>query len=231
MTQPIIGISANQKYDLAIDDVAWSYTPTGTIEGVKAAGGLPLILPINDETAAKVYVSMIDKLIITGGQNVEPKYYNEEPAAQERDYFEARDIFEMALVREALAQNKPIFTICRGTQLLNVVLGGSLHQDIMNHWQADNPDKTSHTIEVVPNSLLSQALKHSKAAINSFHRQALKDLSPKLKVTAWAEDQTIEAVESYDDSQRLLGVQWHPEFLWENNDDARAIFDYVVNEL
>ena len=102
-------------------------------DGVKRAGGLPFYIPISNPDFAREYVKSIDKLILTGGQNVDPSYYGEEKTADSKDYFLSRDIWEVALVKEALAQGKPVLGICRGLQLYNAVTGGSLNQDINGH--------------------------------------------------------------------------------------------------
>ena len=140
MKKPIIGITGNQR-DIPNDQfIHISYTSTGFIEGVNKVGGIPIILPIGDEALAHTYITMIDKLILTGGQNVHPHFYGEEQTIESDDYLLQRDLFELALIREARKQNKPIFGVCRGTQLYNVSMGGTLHQDIENHWQ----DSTAH---------------------------------------------------------------------------------------
>ena len=156
MTKPIIGITANVRPNPAHEDINWSYAPSGFVEGVQRAGGLAILLPVSDPSEAKTYISMIDKLILIGGQNVDPKFYNEENHASEDDFFLERDIFEMALIEEATKQKKPIFSICRGTQLMNVALGGSLHQDIEHHWQDKPSDYLYHEMIVDENSKLAE---------------------------------------------------------------------------
>ena len=136
--RPVIGITGNERPFPDDPDANMSYAATGFVEAVKEAGGIPLILPIGDAALAKDYISMIDKLIITGGQNVLPKFYGEEITIDSDDYLLKRDLFELALIEEARAAKKAIFTVCRGTQLYNVALGGTLYQDIEHHWQ-DNP--------------------------------------------------------------------------------------------
>ena len=117
MSKPIIGITGNEREIPDDHFIHISYTATGFVEGVKEVGGIPMILPIGDEEMAKQYVSIVDKLIITGGQNVCPQFYGEEKTIDSDDYLLKRDIFELALIKEARRQNKPIFTVCRGTQL------------------------------------------------------------------------------------------------------------------
>ena len=92
--------------------------PKALLKELKEAGGIPIILPIGDEEMAGYYISLIDKLILTGGQNIDPKYYGEPKAIDSDDYHLQRDIFELALIKEAIKQKKPIFSVCRGTQLL-----------------------------------------------------------------------------------------------------------------
>lgn len=233
MKQPIIGITGNQRPNPKSDlgDIIWSYAPTGFIEGVKRAGGIPLILPIGDKELAKPYVSMVDKIILIGGQNVDPEFYGEENQAMEDDFFKERDIFELAIIEEATKQKKAIFSVCRGTQLMNVALGGSLHQDIENHWQDNPSDYLSHEMEVLPGSRLAQFY-DKKTSVNSFHHQSIKHLASDLKVVAKdPNDGTIEAVESTNPELRFLGVQWHPELLLDARSADQKLFDYVVNEL
>ena len=146
MSKPIIGITGNEREIPDDHFIHMSYTATGFVEGVKEVGGIPIILPIGDEEMAKRYVSVVDKLIITGGQNVCPQFYGEEKVIESDDYLLKRDIFELALIKEARSQNKPIFTVCRGTQLYNVALGGTLHQDIEDHWQDSSAEYTTQTI-------------------------------------------------------------------------------------
>lgn len=135
MKKNIIGIAANQLYqnNQAFFDQQITYTPQGFIDGVHQAGGIPVVLPISDPESASDYVAAIDKLLLAGGQDVTPFLYEEEPHPKLGPTSIERDSFEMALIKEAIRQNKPIFTVCRGTQLLNVSLGGTLYQDLSQY--------------------------------------------------------------------------------------------------
>lgn len=231
MSKPLIGITANQRLNPAIDNVSWTYAPTGFVQAVTQAGGIPILIPIGDEEAAKTYVDLVDKIIVIGGQHVDPQFYGEERMAKEDDYLLERDHYEIALIKECLKQNKPLFTVCRGMQLTNVVLGGSLHQDIADHWQEEEPDVVTHHITIDTNSSLGQ-IYGNKTTINSFHRQSIKRLANGLKVIArHPEDDIIEAISFEDPDKRFLGVQWHPEFLWEKQPIDQKLFDYIVNDL
>ena len=230
MRRPVIGITGNERAFHDDEAVYLSYTPKGFVEGVQAAGGVPLMLPIGDEAMAEQYVSMIDKLILTGGQNVLPQFYQAEKEIESDDYLLARDVFELALIQEALRQKKPIFTVCRGTQLYNVAMGGTLYQDIEDHWQDMKGQYTSQELATVEGSVLRN-LYGERAQINSFHHQSIKDLASNLQVIAYdPKDQIIEAVTTTDGTP-YLGVQWHPELLRGNHRADQALFDYVVNEL
>ena len=229
MKKPVIGITGNEKTH-PDDDIMMSYAAKDFVEGVKDAGGIPIILPIGDQEMASHYISMIDKLILTGGQNVDPKFYGEPKTIDSDDYHLQRDIFELALIKEAIKQKKPIFSVCRGTQLFNVAMGGTLYQDIEDHWQDCPAEYTTQRLATEPDTVLRE-IYGEISHINSFHHQSIKDLAPNLKIAAHdPQDGIIEAVMSTDDVA-FLGVQWHPEFLFENRLKDKNLFDYVVNEL
>lgn len=228
--QLIIGITGNE-FDNRADDTGplLSYVVTNFVHAIKHAGGIPLIIPMGDPETAKTYISLIDKLVMTGGQHVLPWFYNEEKSIVSDDYKLERDLFELALIKEARSQGKPIFAVCRGMQLFNVAMGGTLHQDIENHWQKIPADTGFHQIAIEKNSPLA-TIYGQETSINSFHHQAIKDLANNLQVIAQAPDQTIEAVTTTDGS-RFLGVQWHPELLIYKNEADQALFDFVVQKL
>lgn len=104
-------------------------------ETIKQVGGLPMVIPVGDPSFAKDYIETVDKLILSGGQNVHPSFYGEKIAIESDDYNLERDQFELALLKEAVRQNKPVLAICRGVQLVNVAFGGTLHQEVEGHWQ------------------------------------------------------------------------------------------------
>ena len=229
MAKVIVGITGNEKEMPAMSGIKYVAVAQDLSEGVKQAGGLPIVIPIGKPELAKDYVDMVDKLILSGGQHVDPRFYGQEKEIDSDDYSLARDQFELALIKEALRQKKPIFAVCRGMQLLNVALGGSLHQSIQGHWQED-VSGTSHSLEIRPNSRVSQ-LFQAGTQINSLHCQSIKDLAPGLVATAHdPRDGTIEAYESQG-QQSILGIQWHPEFLAKNCSHNQKLFDYLVQTL
>ena len=228
MEKVVVGISGNIKELPARSGLPYDVVSRRLSDGVKEAGGLPIIIPVGSPDLAKDYISMIDKLILSGGQNVTPKFYGESKTIDSDNYSLERDEFELALINEALKKNKPIFAVCRGMQLLNVALGGTLNQKIEHHWQEEFSG-TSQKVEILPNSRISKLLS-TGSWVNSFHQQSVKELAPSLIATARdPHDGTIEAYESKDGAP-ILGFQWHPELLLERA-ESRRIFSYLVEQL
>lgn len=227
MKKVIVGISGNIKEMPVLSGMFYDAVPRDLAQGVKEAGGVPILIPIGTPELAKDYIEMIDKLILSGGQHVHPRFYGEHKTIASEDYSLARDEFELALIYEARSQGKPIFAVCRGMQLVNVALGGTLRQSISGHWQKEVLG-TSHKLQVRPSSLVSQFFREG-TAVNSLHHQSIKELAPDLLATAHdPRDGTIEAYENKEGS--ILGVQWHPEFLFKENENNRQLFEYLVKK-
>ncbi|MBO0472835.1 hypothetical protein IGL98_001913 [Enterococcus sp. DIV0840] len=236
----IIGIAGNQIIQSVdvFNGNHVSYTPQGFVTAIQKAGGLPIVLPIGEETSAADYISQIDKLLLAGGQDISPDFFGEEPHPKLEETNRNRDIFELALIQEAIKQNKPIFAVCRGMQLINVALGGTLYQDLSLYpeWkvkhgqQPTQPQFATHGIQIETDSTLYHLL-GEKYRVNSYHHQAINKLAPSLKVTARSSDGIAEAIESIDTKQRLLAVQWHPELRFDVDTKEFQLFDYFVNQL
>ncbi|ALS38142.1 putative glutamine amidotransferase [Enterococcus rotai] len=215
-----------------------SYTPQGFVTAVQNAGGLPIILPIGAEETAAAYISKIDKLLLAGGQDISPDFFGEEPHPKLEETNRNRDLFELALIKEAIKQHKPIFAVCRGMQLINVALGGTLYQDLSLYtdWtikhgqQPTQPQFATHSIQIEEDSTLYQVFGQTYR-VNSYHHQAINTLASSLKITAKSADGIVEGIEAIDASQRLLGVQWHPELRYEVDSKEFKLFDYFVNQL
>ncbi|MBP6171201.1 MAG: gamma-glutamyl-gamma-aminobutyrate hydrolase family protein [Streptococcus sp.] len=230
MSQPIIGISGNHYKTGDHTEPLLSYTQTCLVNAIEDAGGIPLILPVTRPELADQYMKLVDKLVLTGGQNVEPIHYQEKLLIDSSNYFPERDRFELALIEAAHHQEKPIFGICRGMQLYNVAQGGSLHQEVLGHWQENTGNQPSQDLYFPIESQLSQ-IYAQEPTVNSFHRQAINKLAPSLEIIALSPDkQTIEAVQSTRDSHTFLGVQWHPELLYGERETENRLFDYIVNQ-
>lgn len=230
MSQQIIGISGNHYKTGDHTEPLLSYTQTCLVNAIEDAGGIPLILPVTRPELAEQYMKLVDKLVLTGGQNVEPIHYQEKLLIDSSNYFPERDRFELALIEAAHHQEKPIFGICRGMQLFNVAQGGSLHQEVLGHWQENTGNQPSQDLYFPIESQLSQ-IYAQEPTVNSFHRQAINKLAPSLEIIALSPDkQTIEAVQSTRDSHTFLGVQWHPELLYGERETENRLFDYIVNQ-
>lgn len=234
-----IGIIANEIEDSGekLHHLEVSYLPSGYAKGIELAGGLPFLIPISHQiTDVKQYVSMVDKLVLTGGQNVNPVYYQEKAIFPDNLMSHKRDAFEFAIIKEALKQKKPIFGVCRGMQLLNVYFGGSLYQDLsqrspepVRHMQAPiSSTIPTHLITTKEDSLLRK-IYGKETKVNSFHFQAVKRLAQGFEATAQSEDGIIEGIENQN--KQIMGVQWHPDFAYTTLEQERRVFDFVVNKL
>lgn len=211
-----------------------AFAPRPAVEAIVKTGGLPIILPSIDPEDVADYLPLFDGVAFLGGADVDPTFFGEEPHIRLGKTYRKRDLFEIELLKQAVAANKAILGICRGLQLINVGLGGTLYQDLsedplaqIKHSQAAMGNQPSHHVTVVPGSTLA-TLTGERPYVNSRHHQAIKDVAPSLRVTATADDQVIEALESQDTDQ-ILGVQWHPENMYKHHDESRQIFQNFVN--
>ena len=184
------------------------------VQAVLMGGHVPVIIPdIDDPVRLRKVLKKIDILLLPGGVDVAPERYGELRSPQLGDVNMERDAFEYRILTEAVRLHKPILGICRGIQVLNVFLGGSLYQDLPSEY----PDTSvihmdaPHRINIERNSRLYRVLGKEKVEVNSFHHQAVKRLAPGLRVSACSPDGSIEAVEC--DSLPIVGVQFHPELL------------------
>jgi putative glutamine amidotransferase len=202
---------------------------TAYVRALDRAGLVPLALPtmLAPERAALALEGGgggVRGLVLTGGEDVEPARYGAAPHPKLEETDPTRDAAELALIAAARARRLPMLAICRGIQILNVALGGTLYQDLGSERPgpvAHSGDDGRHTVRVEPGSLLERTLGARAATVNSRHHQAIRDLAPGLRAVAWAEDGVIEAVEPADAAAPwTLAVQWHPEDLTE-----RALFD------
>lgn len=166
-----------------------------------------LLIPVVSEKHIEEICNICDGLILTGSANdVYPKYYNEEPIKDKKyDKFDEYPLVEKC-VKEFYKYNKPILGICAGVQELNVIFGGTLFQNIPNHNLKDN---SKHNLKIEKESFLYKIYQKEKIEVNSYHKQAIKDVAPGFKVIARCEDGTIEGIEK----ENIVGVQWHPEYV------------------
>jgi putative glutamine amidotransferase len=197
------------------------------VRALEAAGLVPLAVPTilaPDRAAAALEAGGVRGLVLTGGEDVAPGRYGAAPHPRLEEVDPTRDAAELALIAAARARRLPILAICRGIQILNVALGGTLYQDLGSELPGSLPhagQTTHHSVRVEPGSLLERTLGARSATVNSRHHQAIRDLAPGLRAVAWAEDGVIEGAELADATAPwTVAVQWHPEDLTE-----RALFD------
>jgi len=228
----LIGLSVNHKEDTS--RIADAY-----VNAVLKAGGTPILIPlITDEKSLGEIVSRIDGLILSGGGDIYSQLFGEELHPAVESYDLERDRYEMALVKQAAERQLPILGICRGSQLINVVFGGSLIQDIpsqvpestVNHNQEEAREVATHSVRIKPESRFYQITHSERIMVNSFHHQAVKAIAPGFEAVAWSDDGVIEAIESTE-GKVILGVQWHPENGAVVGDPAMLdLFRYLVDE-
>lgn len=186
---------------------------------IARAGALPLLLPVLPDPAdLAALVGLVDALVLSGGSDVAPNLYGELPLRPEWAGDPARDAYEQRLLAAALAQRKPVLGVCRGLQILNAALGGSLYQDIAHqvlgslvHRDPARYDDNEHEVRLCREGWLHPLYGRDRVLVNSVHHQAIRTLAPGLRACAWAPDGVIEAV--CDPDRDLWAVQWHPEWL------------------
>ena len=208
------------------------------VEAVTVAGGSPVLVPPNlHEGALRAIYERLDGLLLAGGEDVDPRHYGEAIYEKCGQIDAARDTVELTLARWALAEGLPTLAICRGIQVLNVVAGGTLYQDIASQmpgslkhdfWPDHPRNYLAHQVTINDDSHLAAILGQSQVGVNSLHHQAVKDLAPSFRAVAQAPDGVIEAIEGHD-HPFALGVQWHPEELVEDAPPMRRLFEDFVS--
>ncbi|MFD9213674.1 gamma-glutamyl-gamma-aminobutyrate hydrolase family protein [Streptomyces sp. NPDC087659] len=221
MTQPLIGVSTY------LEDASWgvwrlpaALLPVGYPRLVQAAGGIAAMLPPDEPDRAAAAVARLDGLVVAGGPDVEPVRYGAEPWPRTGPPARERDSWELALIRAALDTGTPLLGICRGMQLLNVALGGTLVQHLDGHVEAVGVFGR-HAVTPVEGTLYA-SLVPAESSVPTYHHQAVDRLGDGLVVSAHADDGTVEAVELPEPAW-VLGVQWHPEM----DDDTRVMAGLV----
>lgn len=203
----------------------------GYMQGLEAAGAVPLMLPLTADGALLGQLAgTLDGLLLTGGQDVEPARYGEPPLLPSGEYCPLRDAMEERLLTLALERDLPVLGICRGLQFLNVALGGSLYQDLPTqhpggaaHCQRPPYHVPAHAVAVLRDTPLADLLGDGPLQVNSYHHQAVKALSPQLRPMAISEDGLVEG--AWMPGKRFVwAVQWHPELAWRSRRDCMAIF-------
>jgi putative glutamine amidotransferase len=232
VTKPLIGISAYPKtYEAATGPTLLQTASRYYVESVERAGGVPVVLPVTDPELVPAMLSAVQGVVLTGGGDVQPALYRATPAPETHNVDPRRDAFDIELVRCSLERDIPVLAICRGMQVVNVALGGTLVQHVpavtgQHHDQNDRGHDAVHRIKIEPDSHLAEALGETELDVNSIHHQAVLEAAPGSRAVAWAEDGTVEAFE-VEGNQQLVAVQWHPELL-EDMPEQQGLFRQLV---
>lgn len=239
LAQPLIGISVYRTKIQAPPHTVFNALHPFYVQSTLAGGGAPVQIPLGlDQGSLRVIFERLDGLILSGGGDVDPTLYDEQLDGS-RGVDRQRDEMEMALTRWALAEGKPLLAICRGIQVLNVTLGGTLYQDLATH----KPDAIrhdyfdslgfardylAHQVDLAPDSRLARLLGGDSVPVNSLHHQGLKTLAAGLSPVGHALDGLVEAVE-VQEHPFAIGVQWHPEALAPQDPLMRRLFEGLAD--
>ena len=227
--KPIIGILPSFDEEKKQIFLNQSY-----MDAVIESGGLPYIIPLSaDQKIIYETLNNIDGLILSGGVDIDPKYYNESNNGKSLGISEILDKCEYEVTRLAVEADIPVLGICRGMQALNVFCGGSLIQDIPSEYETEiihscvKPEIAFHKISVEKSSPLSEIMGFGEHLVNSYHHQAAKDIAPDFSVCATAKDGIVEAI-YHKNKKFVLGVQWHPERDHETATKNKNILDAFI---
>lgn len=237
--KPIIGISGS----LIIDEGGMfpgyerAYVNNDYVQSVVRAGGVPYIIPIvYEDDVIKEQINNIDALILSGGHDVNPLLWGEEPNRKLGGILPKRDTYDTSLLQEAMKMEKPILGICRGEHILNVANGGSLYQDLsliegsyIKHNQEHLSNVPTHSVDIVKGTKLYDILGDNILA-NSFHHLGIRGIAKGFKVCAVAKDGVVEAIEK-EGEQFVIGIQWHPEMMTKDHPVMLKIFKKLVEEV
>lgn len=205
------------------------------ITSIEDAGATPVLLPYTKNIGTLIsFIDLCDGICLTGGIDIDPKRYFEEKMSWCNDTQDNRDVFDLSVFALAIQKNKPIIGICRGAQLINVALEGTLYQDIkaqtntsILHTQTEPKFEHSHEVKIVENTPLFELLGKDRIRINSFHHQAIKTLGEGLRVMALADDGIIEAI-YLPNYPYLRAYQWHPERIYQKDENQKRLFEDFI---
>jgi putative glutamine amidotransferase len=238
MGRPVIGIVGNLLVEQGgfSPGIERSYVNNDYVAAVERAGGIPLIIPVvRGQDVAEEQTECVDALLVSGGYDIDPLLYGEEPHKGLEFVYRDTDISQLRTIKTALAKGQPVLAICKGIQLLNVACGGTIYQDLseipdsfVKHSQNRKRSCPSHTVVAEEGSVIAELLGTS-FPVNSYHHQAVKDVGRGLKVTSRAMDGVVESLEM-EGEPFVAGVQWHPEMMMSEGDEMLPLFLRLVEE-
>lgn len=231
-SRPLIGVTPG--YDADKDRI---YIARGYIEGVNNAGGLAVLLPLDPGPGGLGELTgRFDGFLLSGGADIDARYYGEENLKINGGISPRRDRLEIGLAKAVIESGKPLLAICRGIQVLNAALGGTLYQDIhsqirerelLKHWQEAPDWYPVHDVALVRDTKLWDCFCKDSLGVNSYHHQAVKDVGKGLKVAARTSDGIVEALE-HESHRFAVGVQWHPEMMWKEDRECLKLFEAFI---
>lgn len=227
--KPVIGLTCSYE-----DQADRFFISRNYAAAVETAGGLPIMLGFHNEKDLTCLMTILDGLILTGGGDVDPVFFGEDPEPACGEITPERDFFETKIARQCLSSGMPVLGICRGMQVLNIAAGGDIYQDIYNrpvntikHVQQSPRWYPTHDIEVTGGTMLAKIIGRGKTRVNSFHHQAVRSIAPGFVVSAISPDGVVEGIEC-PDQLFALGVQCHPETMWKRYPVFLELFKALV---
>lgn len=231
-SRPLIGITPG--YD---ESNRMIFVKDGYYQGIIKAGGMAAVLPLTTEQhILDEFIKRCDGFLICGGPDLDAKFYGESNMPYNGQISPYRDEMEIYIVKNAIERRKPLLGICRGIQVINAAMGGTLYQDIgaqlkgiqiVKHSQDAPKWYPFHEIHIEKGSKVWESFSADRIRVNSFHHQAVKEVAPGFKPTSWTSDGIIESIE-YDGHLFAVGVQWHPELMWEKDAIYLKLFEDFV---
>jgi putative glutamine amidotransferase len=226
---PIVGIAAHQ---VLVDESGFELLHFAAavpyVKAVRRAGAIPVILPVidpDDRDELDSVLDAVDAVVVTGGCDVEPGRYGATQARETGPIDPVRDATEIALCHAVIDRDQPTLCVCRGIQVLNVALGGTLVQHVPEHSRDDRYNDTVHEVTLDSGSRIAKALGRSSLGVNTLHHQTIERLGDRARAVAWADDGTVEAIE-VEGAPHVLGVQWHPEMI-RHRPEQLALFQQL----
>ena len=230
--RPLIGVTPCYNYKTNETFIRYGYC-----EGINKSGGLAMLLPVTgDDELLHDIVERCDGILISGGPDIDAKFYGENNMPYNGEISPHRDYLEVYIAKKAIELNKPLYGICRGIQVMNVALGGTLYQDIytqiddcklVKHAQDAPKWYPTHDISIEKGSRVWKSFMKDRIRVNSFHHQAVRDVAPGFRVTSRAPDGIVESIE-LEGHIFAVGVQWHPELMWNEYPEFLGLFmDFI----
>lgn len=239
MRKPLIGITVN--YDpldtvgmeslMGITGQDWDFVAGDYVYGLEKAGATPVLIPRTaDNETLKPLIDALDGVLVSGGHDVDPASYQERILGHCGRIVPERDAMDIFITRYAYEQGKAILGICRGCQIMNVAFGGNMYQDLekesdgkfLHHFMGNSPrNRVVHKDTLAPGSIVAQIFGKETLSVNSYHHQAVKEPGENVTFTAWSEDGVPEALEISGKHPFVVGVQWHPEMMFDSEEQLK----------